>query len=120
MNTAYVGLKSPAATPCTPFEIAEMTTLTVPPPSTTTRTNAPIVGIHLPTEKLRIADHTAIQMNTRAKMYLPTLPRWKKKSLNVVTAVMVSAPPSQIGFESQYRTDCTAATKRPNASLTQM
>ena len=66
-----------------------------------TRTNAPIVGIHLPIEKLRIADHTAIQMNASAKMYLPTPPRLKKKSLNVVTAVMVSEPPSQIGFESQ-------------------
>ena len=40
-----------------------MTTVSVNPPSTTTRTNAPIVGIHLPIENERIAAHTAIQMN---------------------------------------------------------
>src|SRR3954447_13555527 len=97
-----------------------MITVTVKPASTTTRTNAPIVGIHLPTEKLRIAAQTAIQMNASAKMYLPTPPRGNRKSFHVVTAVMVSEPPSQIGFESQYRTDWIAAVKRPNASLTQM
>src|SRR3954447_2109347 len=97
-----------------------MTTVSVNEASTTTRTNAPIVGIHLPIENDRIAAHTAIQMKASAKMYLPTPPRLNKKSFHVVTAVMVSEPPSQIGFESQYRTDWIAATKRPNASLTQM
>ena len=78
-----------------------MTTVIVNPASTMMRTNAPMVGIHLPIAKLRIAAHTAIQMKASAKMYLPTLPRLKRKSLNVVTATMVSEPPSQIGFESQ-------------------
>src|SRR3954454_15429271 len=97
-----------------------MITVSVKAESTTTRTNAPMVGIHLPIEKLRIAAQTAIQMNSSAKMYLPTPPRLNRKSFQVVTAVMVSEPPSQIGFESQYRTDWIAPTKRPNASLTQM
>src|SRR3954470_20216700 len=97
-----------------------MTTVIVNAASTTTRTNAPIVGIHLPIENERIAAHTAIQMNARAKMYLPMPPRLNRKSFQVVTAVMVSEPPSQIGFDSQYRTDWMAATKRPKASFTQM
>src|SRR3954452_11014975 len=97
-----------------------MITVSVNAESTTTRTKAPIVGIHFPMEKLRIAAQTAIQMNTSANTYLPTPPRSNRKSFHVVTAVMVSEPPSQIGFESQYRTDWMAAVKRPNASLTQM
>src|SRR3954447_12414899 len=97
-----------------------MITVSVKAESTTTRTNAPIVGIHFPIEKLRIAAQTAIQMNASAKMYLPTPPRLKRKSFQVVTAVMVREPPSQIGFDSQYRTDWMAAVNRPNASLTQM
>src|SRR3954447_14159403 len=97
-----------------------MITVSVKKPSTTTRTTAPIVGIHLPIENERIAAHTAIQMNASAKRYFVTLPSGVKNSPNVATAVIVSDPPSQIGFESQYRTDWIAAVKRPNASLTQM
>src|SRR3954447_11020261 len=97
-----------------------MITVSEKKPSTTTRTPAPIVGIHLPIENERIAAHTAIQMNARAKMYLPMPPRLNRKSFQVVTAGMVREPRSQIGFDSQYRTDWMAATKRPKASFTQM
>src|SRR3954452_14237446 len=97
-----------------------MITVAVKPPSTMTRTQAPIVGIHLPTPNERIAAHTANQMNPSANRYLPAPLSGVKNSPNVATAVIVSDPPSQIGFESQYRTDWMAAVKRPNASLTQM
>src|SRR6478609_2777467 len=97
-----------------------MITVSVKPASTITRTHAPMVGIHFPIENDRIAAHTANQMNARAKMYLPAPLSGVKNSLNVATAVIVSEPPSQIGFDSQYRTAPTEAMKRPNASLTQM
>src|SRR5690348_7930818 len=96
-----------------------MITVSVKNESTMTRTHAPIVGIHLPIENERIAAHTANQMKASAKMYLPAPLSGVKNSLNVATAVMVSEPPSQIGFDSQYRTAPTDAKKRPNASLTQ-
>src|SRR3954468_10646687 len=97
-----------------------MTTVSVKPPSTITRTQAPIVGIHLPIENERIAAHTANQMKASANRYLPAPCSGVKNVPNVVTAVIVSVPPSQIGFESQYRTEFTEAAKRPKASLTQM
>src|SRR4051794_13995204 len=97
-----------------------MTTVSVNPPSRPIRTQAPIVGIHFPTPKDRIADQTANQMKAIENRYFQTPFRGVKKSLNVVTARIVSVPPSQIGFESQYRTELIAAVKRPNASLTQM
>src|SRR3954451_22740580 len=97
-----------------------MTTVSEKKPSTTIRTNAPTVGIHLPMPKERIAAHTANQMNASANRYLAAPLSGVKNSPNVVAAVIVSDPPSQIGFESQYRTDWMAAVKRPNASLTQM
>lgn len=78
-----------------------MTTVSVKKPSTMMRTNALIVGIHLPTPNERIAAHTANQMNASAKLYLPAPLSGVKKSLKVATAVIVSEPPSQIGFESQ-------------------
>src|ERR671939_1841874 len=83
------------------------------------RTHAPTVGIHLPTENERIAAHTANQMKISEKTYLPAPCSGVKKSPSVVTARMVSDPPSQIGFDSQYRTALTDAVKRPNASLVQ-
>src|SRR3954454_6998443 len=97
-----------------------MITVRVNPPSRAIRPHAPIVGIHLPMPKERIAAHTANQMNASANRYLATPLSGVKNSPNVVAAVIVSDPPSQIGFESQYRTDWMAAVKRPNASLTQM
>ena len=78
------------------------------------------MGIHLPTPKERIAAHTANQMNASEKRYFQVPVSGMKKSPNVVTARIVSEPPSQIGFESQYRTALIEATKRPKASLTQM
>ena len=78
------------------------------------------MGIHLPTLKERIAAHTANQMKPAAKTYFQAPLSGVKKSLNVVTARIVSEPPSQIGFDSQYRTASMAATNRPKASLTQM
>ena len=65
------------------------------------RTQAPIVGIHLPIENERIAAHTANQMNASAKRYFHAPWSGVKNVPKVVTAVMVSVPPSQIGFESQ-------------------
>ena len=97
-----------------------MMTVNVKRPSTPIRTHAPIVGIHLPTPKDRIAAHTANQMKASEKRYFQTPVSGVKKSPNVVTARIVSVPPSQIGFESQYRTELIEAVKRPNASLTQM
>ena len=70
-------------------------------PSSTIRTQAPIVGIHLPTPKERIAAHTANQMNASEKAYFQTPVSGVKNSPNVVTARIVSVPPSQIGFDSQ-------------------
>src|SRR4051794_4014529 len=96
-----------------------MITVATKPPSTTMRTHAPIVGIHLPIPNDRIAAHTANQMNPSAKMYFQAPVSGVKKSPNVVTARIVSEPPSQIGFDSQYRTALIAAVKRPNASLVQ-
>src|SRR5919107_1785778 len=84
---------------------------------TTRMTHAPTVGIHLPTENDRIAAHTANQMKATANRYFPAPPSGVKNSPNVATAVMVRVPPSQIGFESQYRTELIAAVKRPNASF---
>ena len=78
-----------------------MTTDSVKKPSTMIRTNAPAVGIHLPIPKLRIAAHTANQMKASAKMYFHAPFSGVKNSPNVVAAVIVSEPPSQIGFESQ-------------------
>ena len=78
-----------------------MTTLSVKNASSTIRTQAPSVGIHLPTPNDRIAAQTPNQMNTTEKRYWPALPRSPKKVLNVVTAVMHSRPPIQTGFESQ-------------------
>src|SRR5919206_1630411 len=97
-----------------------MITVSTKKPSRTMRTQAPIVGIHLPTPNDRIAAHTANQMNPREKRYLPAPCSGVKKSPNVVTARIVSDPPSQIGLDSQYRTALTDAVKRPNASLVQM
>src|SRR5689334_8179457 len=101
MKMAHVGLKALPPKPCTPWLNAYRTTVNVKKPSTMTRTHAPIVGIHLPIEKERIAAHTANQMNASANRYLPAPFSGVKKSLNVATAVMVSDPPSQIGFDSQ-------------------
>ena len=78
------------------------------------------MGIHLPTPKDRIAAHTANQMNASEKTYFQTPLSGVKNSPNVVTARIVSVPPSQIGFDSQYRTELIDAAKRPNASLVQM
>src|SRR3954465_11791829 len=75
-----------------------MITVSVKNASTTTRTHAPMVGIHLPMENERMAAHTANQMNPRAKMYLPAPLRGVKNSPKVATAVIVSEPPSQIGL----------------------
>ena len=69
-------------------------------PSTIIRPHAPRVGIHLPTPNDRMAAQTENQMKIRPKMYSP-LPRLWKNSLNTATAVIVSVPPSQIGFEIQ-------------------
>ena len=44
----------------------------------------------------------------------------QKKVVNVVNAVIVSVPPSQIGFEIQYMTALTEAMGRPRASFVQM
>src|SRR4051812_7278342 len=96
-----------------------MTTLTVKKPSTTTRTHAPIVGIHLPIENDRIAADTPNQMNASAKTYFAAPWSGVKNSPNVAAAVIVSEPPSQIGLDSQYRTELIAAEKRPKASFTQ-
>src|SRR3954447_4237273 len=96
-----------------------MTTESVKNESRTMRAQAPSVGIHLPIPNDSTAAHTANQMNASEKRYWPTLPRSVKNVLNVVTAVMHSRPPIQTGFESQYRTLLTAATKRPQASLVQ-
>src|SRR5690349_8299693 len=115
MKIVHVGLKSPALTPWTPFEIAYTITDSEKNPRTMIRTNAPMVGIHLPTPKERIAAHTANQMNASAKRYLETPCSGVKNSPNVVAAVIVSEPPSQIGFASQYTTDWIAAVNRPNA-----
>src|SRR5579875_703583 len=81
--------------------------------------NAPTVGSHLPLSSDMIAEHTAIQMNSSAKIHLPTLPTLKKNSLNAVKAVMVSEPPSHSGFDTQYMIELIAATKRPSASRVQ-
>jgi hypothetical protein len=62
-------------------------------------------GIHLPTPKERIAAHTANQMKAIEKRYFQTPVSGVKKSPNVVTARIVSVPPSQIGLDSQYRTE---------------
>src|SRR4051794_18499328 len=96
-----------------------MITVSVKPPSTATRTQAPIVGIHLPIENDRIAAQTANQMNASANTYLPAPCSGVKNSPKVAAAVMVSVPPSQIGFDSQYRTAPIDAANRPKASLTQ-
>src|SRR3954453_9085103 len=101
MKTAHVGLKSPPLTPWTPWSIAYRITVKTKTPSTTMRTHAPIVGIHLPMPKERIAAHTANQMKASEKRYFQTPSSGGKKALNVVTARMVSEPPSQIGFDSQ-------------------
>src|SRR3954447_6744329 len=97
-----------------------MITVRVKTASTAIRTQAPIVGIHLPTPNDRIAAHTANQMKASEKRYFQTPVSGVKKSPNVVTARIVSEPPSQIGFESQYRTALIEATKRPKASFVQM
>ena len=83
------------------------------------RAQAPSVGIHLPTPNERIAAQTPNQMKASENRYWPTLPRSPKNVLNVVTAVMHSRPPIHTGFESQYRTELIAATKRPQASFVQ-
>src|SRR3954449_1310339 len=101
MKIVYVGLKSPPLTPCTPLEMAYRTTVSVKPPSTPIRTQAPIVGIHLPMPNDRMAAHTANQMNASENRYFQAPVRSTKKSLNTVTARIVSVPPSQIGFDSQ-------------------
>src|SRR5579875_2351927 len=87
--------------------------------SSVIRMNAPIVGSHLPLSRDMIAEPTAIQMNSSAKIHLPKLPTLKKNWLNAVNAVMVNEPPSHSGFETQYRIELTAATKRPSASRVQ-
>src|ERR671937_407927 len=96
-----------------------MTTLNVKKPRSSIRPHAPTVGIHFPTPNERIAAQTANQMKTMEKTYFQP-PSGVKNSSKVVTAVIVSVPPSQIGFESQYRTALTAAANRPNASFVQM
>ena len=101
MKIPHVGLKSPVETPCTPWSSAYRTTVSVKPPSTAIRTKAPIVGIHLPMPKDRIAAHTANQMKASENRYFQMPVSGVKKSPNVVTARIVSVPPSQIGFESQ-------------------
>ena len=73
----------------------------------------------MPTPKERIAAHTANQMNAIEKTYFQTPVSGVTNSPNVVTARIVSVPPSQIGFDSQYRTEAIDAVKRPKASLTQ-
>ena len=73
----------------------------------------------MPIPKDRIAAHTPNQMNASENRYSPAFPRSPKNVLNVVTAVMHSRPPIQTGLDSQYRTELTAATKRPQASLVQ-
>src|SRR5579862_4083162 len=100
MKIAYVGLKPEPPTPCTPCLMPYRTTLKVKKPSRSIRPQAPIVGIHFPTPHDMIAAHTANQMKTSEKTYFQ-LPSGVKNAPNVVTAVIVSVPPSQIGFESQ-------------------
>src|ERR1700704_4693696 len=94
-------------------------TLNVKKPSSSIRPQAPRVGIHFPTPNDRIAAQTANQMNAIENRYFQ-LPSGVKNASKVVTAVIVSVPPSQIGFDSQYSTALIAAGKRPNASFVQM
>ena len=75
------------------------------------------MGIHLPTPKDRIAAHTANQMNAIEKRYFQMPLSGVKNSPNVVTARMVSVPPSQIGFDSQYRTELIEAGEAPEREL---
>src|SRR4051794_6153671 len=104
-----------------------MTTVRVKPASNRTLTQAPMVGIHLPTPKDKIADHVATQMKTSPKMIwtvrCPTVPMFvagsKKNWVNTSYAVIVSAPPSQMGLDSQYMTAFIDPMNLPRASFVQ-
>src|ERR1700744_392819 len=96
-----------------------MITVSTKNDSSVIRMKAPTVGSHLPLSRDRIAEHTAVQMNSSAKIHLPKLPTLKKNSLNAVNAVMVSEPPSHSGFDTQHRMALTAATTLPSASRVQ-
>src|SRR5579872_6044860 len=81
------------------------------------RAQAPMVGIHFPFLNEMMAATTVNQMNTRAKRYFQN--SWPvsmlvKNVLKAAMAVMHSAPPTQMGFETQYRREVTEPTNRPN------
>ncbi len=89
-----------------------MTTEIVKNPSTAMRTNAPIVGTHLPTLNETMAAMTANQMNASTNTTSNTVapPRifapgsgcpLLKNSVKAVSAVMPRTPPTQIGFDIQ-------------------
>src|SRR3954464_13920208 len=99
MKIEYVGLKSAAPTPCTPLDAAYTITVSVKPPSTAIRTQAPIHRIHLPMPNDRIAAYPANQMKPSGNRYFQAPVRSKKKSLNTVTARSDTGPPSKSGID---------------------
>src|SRR5919204_5905940 len=116
MKTAYPGANADIPKPWTPLRTAYSSTDSVKNPSTATRTNAPMLGIHCPYRNDTIAEITANQMNASANNTFGAPCSGVKNAPNVDTARMVSVPPSQIGFDSQYSTVTTAAVTRPKAS----
>ncbi len=97
--------------PDTPFWSPYRTTESANRPRVKIRTNAPMVGIHLPTWNDRIAATTVNQMNPSRNSQSPRLaapitgpasaPPSRKNTLNVVSARIASVPPTQIGLEIQ-------------------
>jgi hypothetical protein len=70
-------------------------------PISTTRAIAPIVGSHLPMRNASSTASAPVQTKIAPPTYVQTPGRSKKNFSHVVTATMVSAPPSQTGLDSQ-------------------
>ncbi len=85
-------------------------------PTTAILTNVPMFGPHLPIRNAMIAIPVVTQMNTRpmtiSQVVLSGLVSTKLFSVAIVAAV--SVPPTQSGFDSQYKIAVTAPTARPN------
>ena len=118
-NPLSVGLSSaaveaPAGRPCW---TRNATNRPVNTSTTAILTKVPRLGPHLPSRKATIAMPTVSQMKTRLTTISPVVPSGlaSTREFSVAMAVAVSVPPSQTGFDSQYRIDVTAPAGRPNA-----
>ena len=105
-------VEAPAGRPCWTRNAMNST---VNRPTTAILTNVPMLGPHLPIRNATIAIPTVTQVNTRPTAISQPVPSdlCRIKLSRAAIVVAVSVPPTQIGLDSQYKTEATAAGARP-------